>query len=310
MALVNLYSDTQTQPTAAMRAAIAAAEVGDEQRGADPTTRALEERVAALLGHEAAVFLPSGTMCNEIAIRLHIRPGGERMFIGRDTHPLIAEAGGPAQLSGAVITEVDGDSGMFTAQALQRRRSTAAGPAGATAPRQRLVCVEQTTNMGGGRVWPLEQVRAVLDVARRDGPRDPPRRRAADERGGGQRRRCRRLGRRLRQRMARLHQGPRRPGRRVPGRLGGLHRGGVALEADDGRRHAPVGHHRRGRPLRARPPRRAPGRRPRARPPPGRGPRRAARRRARPRHRADQHRHLRGARRGRLHRGARGRRTS
>ena len=131
MALVNLYSDTQTRPTAAMRAAIAAAEVGDEQRFEDPTTRALEERVAALLGHEAALFLPSGTMCNEIAIRLHIRPGGERMFIGRATHPLIAEAGGPAQLSGAVITEVDGDSGMFTAEG-STRRSTAAGPAGAT----------------------------------------------------------------------------------------------------------------------------------------------------------------------------------
>ena len=82
MAFVNLYSDTQTRPTAGMRAAIAAAEVGDEQRFADPTTRALEARVAELLGHEAAVFLPSGTMCNEIAIRLHIRPGGERMFIG------------------------------------------------------------------------------------------------------------------------------------------------------------------------------------------------------------------------------------
>ena len=132
MAFVNLYSDTQTRPTAAMRAAIAAAEVGDEQRAADPTTRALEERVAALLGHEAAVFLPSGTMCNEIAIRLHIRPGGERMFIGRDTHTLIAEAGGPAQLSGAVITEVDGDSGMFTAGRARAGDPRLAGPAGAT----------------------------------------------------------------------------------------------------------------------------------------------------------------------------------
>ena len=168
MALVNLYSDTQTRPTAAMRAAIAEAEVGDEQRGADPTTRALEERVAALLGHEAAVFLPSGTMCNEIAIRLHIRPGGERMFIGRDTHTLIAEAGGPAQLSGAVITEVDGDSGMFTPQALEHADPWL-GPGGRYGPRERLVSVEQTTNMGGGRVWPLEQVRGVLDVARASG---------------------------------------------------------------------------------------------------------------------------------------------
>jgi threonine aldolase len=166
MTLVNLYSDTQTQPTPAMRAAIAAAEVGDEQLKQDPTTTALEERVAELLGHEAAVFLPSGTMCNEIAIRLHVRPGGERLFLGHDTHPLIAEAGGPAQLAGAVITEVDGEAGMFTAQALEAA-VLGSGPGGRYGPRPRLVCVEQTTNMGGGRVWPLEQMREALDVAAR-----------------------------------------------------------------------------------------------------------------------------------------------
>ena len=165
MPRVNLYSDTQTRPTAGMRAAIAAAEVGDEQRREDPTTRALEERVAALFGHEAAVFLPSGTMCNEIAIRVHIRPGGEQMFIGRATHPLIAEAGGPAQLSGAVITEVDGEAGMFSPQTLADAMDGGA-PGGRYAPRARLVCVEQTTNMGGGRVWDLDEVRGVLDVAR------------------------------------------------------------------------------------------------------------------------------------------------
>jgi threonine aldolase len=168
MTLVNLYSDTQTQPTAAMRAAIAAAEVGDEQLKQDPTTTALEERVAALLGHEAAVFLPSGTMCNEIAIRLHVRPGGEQLFLGRETHPLIAEAGGPAQLSGAVITEVDGEAGMFTPAALDAAIS-GSGPGGRYGARPRLVCVEQTTNMGGGRIWSLEQVRAVLDVAAEHG---------------------------------------------------------------------------------------------------------------------------------------------
>jgi threonine aldolase len=168
MPLVNLYSDTQTQPTAAMRAAIAAAEVGDEQLKQDPTTTALEERVAELLGHEAAVFLPSGTMCNEIAIRLHVRPGGEQLFLGRETHPLIAEAGGPAQLSGAVITEVDGASGMFTATALDAA-ITGPGPGGRYGARPRLVCVEQPTNMGGGRVWPLEQMREVLGVAERHG---------------------------------------------------------------------------------------------------------------------------------------------
>jgi len=164
MAPVNLYSDTQTRPTPAMREAIAAAEVGDEQLRQDPTTVALEERVAELLGHEAAVFLPSGTMCNEIAIRLHIRPGGEQMFLGRDTHPLIAEAGGPAQLAGAVITEVDGKAGMFTPDALDAAVA-GSGPGGRYGPRPRLVCVEQTTNMGGGRVWPLEHVQGVLGVA-------------------------------------------------------------------------------------------------------------------------------------------------
>jgi threonine aldolase len=168
MAVVNLYSDTQTRPTQAMRAAIAAAEVGDEQLRQDPTTTALEERVAALLGHEAAVFLPSGTMCNEIAIRLHIRPGGEQLLLGRDTHPLIAEAGGPAQLSGAVITEVEGEAGMFTPEALDAA-VRGSGPGGRYSARPRLVCVEQTTNMGGGRVWPLEHVHGVLEVAREHG---------------------------------------------------------------------------------------------------------------------------------------------
>ena len=168
MARVNLYSDTQTRPTQAMRAAIAAAEVGDEQLRQDPTTTALEERVARLLGHEAAVFLPSGTMCNEIAIRLHIRPGGEQLLIGRETHPLIAEAGGPAQLSGAVITELDGEAGMFTPDALDAAVRAARG-GGRYSARPRLVCVEQTTNMGGGRVWPLERVQGVLEVAREHG---------------------------------------------------------------------------------------------------------------------------------------------
>jgi threonine aldolase len=107
-------------------------------------------------------------MCNEIAIRLHIRPGGEQLLLGRETHPLIAEAGGPAQLAGAVITEIDGDAGMFTPEALDTV-VRGAGPGGRYAPRPRLVCVEQTTNMGGGRVWPLERVRGVLDVARSHG---------------------------------------------------------------------------------------------------------------------------------------------
>ncbi len=91
--MINLYSDTQTQPTDAMRQAIASADVADEQRGRDPTTQQLEERVAELLGHEAAVFMPSGTMCNQIAFRLHARPGGDEMLLERTAHPIIAEAG-------------------------------------------------------------------------------------------------------------------------------------------------------------------------------------------------------------------------
>jgi threonine aldolase len=168
--MVNLFSDTQTRPTPEMREAIARAEVGDEQRRADPTVIALEERVAALLGHDAALFLPSGTMCNEIAIRLHIRPGGDEILLGRDTHPLRFEGGAPAAVSGAVMTIVEGHAGMFEPEALDN--AIRAHPSGDRySPRPRLVCVEQPTNMGGGRVWPLEQVRAVLEVARHHGLR-------------------------------------------------------------------------------------------------------------------------------------------
>jgi threonine aldolase len=170
VALVNLFSDTQTRPTAEMRAAMAAAEVGDEQRRDDPTVLALEERVAALLGHAAAVFLPSGTMCNEIAIRVHVRAGGDEVLLGRDAHPLQFEAGGPAALSGAVLTPIAGEGGMFTAAALEA--AVESHPTGNRySPRPRLVSVEQPTNIGGGRVWPLEDVLAVLEVARGHGLR-------------------------------------------------------------------------------------------------------------------------------------------
>jgi threonine aldolase len=162
---VDLYSDTQTRPSEGMRAAMAAAEVGDEQKREDPTTNALQERVAALLGQEAGLFLPSGTMCNEIAIRLHVRPGGDEILIGRDAHPLEAEAGGPAVLSGAVITQLEGDDGTFTPETLEA--AIRAHPVGSRyVPRPRLACVEQTANLRGGTVWPLERLRGVLDVAR------------------------------------------------------------------------------------------------------------------------------------------------
>jgi threonine aldolase len=163
---VNLYSDTQTRPTEGMRRAISEAEVGDEQRFLDPTVNALQDRVAELLGHEAALFLPSGTMCNAIAFRLHIRPGGDEVLLDRTAHPRVAEAGGPGSISGAQLTLLDGDGGIFSPQHLRDHIHPARDRYG---PRTRLVSVEQPTNMGGGRVWPLEIVRGVLDVAREHG---------------------------------------------------------------------------------------------------------------------------------------------
>ncbi len=147
---------------------MARAEVGDEQRGLDPTTRLLEERVAELLGQEAALFVPSGTMCNQIALRLHIRPGGDELILDRTAHPVNFEAGGPAQQAGAMIRTLEGDGGMFTAEQFE-----AAIRVDGTRhmPRSRLVSVEQTTNLGGGRVWPMPAIEGVLEVARRHGLR-------------------------------------------------------------------------------------------------------------------------------------------
>ncbi len=164
---VNLYSDTQTRPSEGMRAAIASAEVADEQRKLDPTVNALQDRVAELLGHEAALFLPTGTMCNEIAFRLHIRAAGDEILCDRLAHPIIAEAGGPAALAGAMLNPIDGDGGVFTAEQLE----SALRPDSRYMPRSRLVSVEQTTNISGGRVWPLETMQGVLDKAREHGLR-------------------------------------------------------------------------------------------------------------------------------------------
>jgi len=151
-----------------MRRAMAEAEVGDEQRLADPNVNALQERVAELLGHEAGLFLPSGTMCNLIGFRLHLRAGGDEAILDRSSHPVNFEAGSPAVFSGAMLAKLEGDGGIFTAEQLE----AAIRPAGDRyAPRTRLVSVEQTTNVGGGRVWPLAAVHGVLEVARRRGLR-------------------------------------------------------------------------------------------------------------------------------------------
>ena len=145
-----------------MRKAMAEAEVGDEQRFEDPQVTELCSRVASLLGMEAAVFLPSGTMCNEIAFRLHIRPGGDEAILHRTAHPIIAEAGGPAAFAGAMMQPLDTPKGMFSGEDV---RGALRHP-DRYSPRSRLVSVEQSTNMAGGRVWPLSLLRSVVDMAK------------------------------------------------------------------------------------------------------------------------------------------------
>ncbi|MBA2793529.1 MAG: low specificity L-threonine aldolase, partial [Thermoleophilaceae bacterium] len=153
---VNLISDTQTQPTEGMRNAMASAEVGDEQKFADPTTISLQERVAEMLGQEAGLFLPSGTMCNLIAFRLHLRPGGDEVILAANSHPVGFEAGSPAAVNGAMTRQIDAPTGIFSATEVG---AAVRAPTNRYAPRSRLVSVEQTTNMGGGRVWSLDAIR-------------------------------------------------------------------------------------------------------------------------------------------------------
>ena len=163
---VDLQSDTVTKPTLEMRRFMCDAEVGDEQKGEDPTVNALQEMVAELLGKEAALFLPSGTMCNEIAMRVHCRPG-EEMLAHRTAHPIHFESGGPAALAGVNVSPLDGARGQFDAQAVRE----AIRPENRYMPRSRLLWVEQTSNLGGGSVWPLAVITAVTEVARGRGLR-------------------------------------------------------------------------------------------------------------------------------------------
>jgi len=161
---VDLYSDTVTKPTLEMRRFMCEAEVGDEQKHEDPTVNLLQEMVAELLGKEAALFLPSGTMCNEIALRVHCRPG-EEMLAHKSAHPIHFEAGGPAALAGVNVQSLDGPRGQYDVAALE----AAIRPDSRHMPRSRLVWIEQTSNLGGGSIWPLETVRAVAGVARARG---------------------------------------------------------------------------------------------------------------------------------------------
>ena len=161
---IDLFSDTVTKPTPEMRRFMCDAEVGDEQKGEDPTVNRLQEMVADLLGKEAALYLPSGTMCNEIAFAVHCRPGDE-IILDKTAHPLHYEAGGPAALSGAQLRPVDGERGIFTAGDV----AAAIRPASRHFPRSRVVSVEQTTNLGGGACWPLATLQPVCEIAHQHG---------------------------------------------------------------------------------------------------------------------------------------------
>jgi threonine aldolase len=157
---INLFSDTQTRPTPGMKAAMLAAELGDEQHGDDPTVHALCDRMAALLGHAAAMFLPSGTMCNQIAVLTHTSPGDE-VLAHASAHLITSEGGGAAALSSVSLLGLPGADGLFDAGAV----AAALRPRSRYAPPQTLLAVEQTANLGGGTVWPTAQLAAVAAAA-------------------------------------------------------------------------------------------------------------------------------------------------
>ena len=157
---IDLYSDTITKPTEEMRKYMAEAEVGDEQQKEDPSVNRLVEMVCDLLGKEDAVYLPSGTMCNQIAFRVHCRPGDE-IIMDDTAHTRHYETGGPAALTGAMTYPLAGKRGVFTAEQLE----AAVRPASNHLPRSRVVLVEQTSNLGGGTIWPLDGIQSVCAVA-------------------------------------------------------------------------------------------------------------------------------------------------
>ena len=160
---IDLYSDTSTRPTPGMRKAMAEAEVGNEQAKEDPTTNRLIERVAELLGKEDAVFLPSGSMCNAVAYRVHCQQGDE-VICDKTAHVIHYEVGGPAALSGVMMRPMEGVDGVFTAaQAEEAVRN----PKINHHPRTRLISIEQTSMGGGGTIWPQATIRALGDLAKK-----------------------------------------------------------------------------------------------------------------------------------------------
>ena len=161
---IDLFSDTITKPTQGMRKFMAEAEVGDEQQKEDPSVNKLVEMVCDLLGKEDAIYLPSGTMCNQIAFRVHCRPGDE-IIMDETAHTRHYETGGPAALTGAMTYPLAGIRGVFRAAQLE----AAVRPASNHLPRSKVVLVEQTSNLGGGSIWPLEGIQSVCAAAHKHG---------------------------------------------------------------------------------------------------------------------------------------------
>lgn len=164
MNLIDLRSDTVTKPTPGMIAAMAAAEVGDDVYGEDPTVNRLEARVAELLGKEAAIFVPSGSMSNQVAVKTHTQPGDE-LICEEFCHIYNWEAGGPAFLSGVTSRTVRAEYGIIELDQLRDKIR----PLNDHMVRTRLVCLENTHNRGGGRIFPIEQVREISRWARSNG---------------------------------------------------------------------------------------------------------------------------------------------
>ncbi|MES2616092.1 MAG: GntG family PLP-dependent aldolase [Bdellovibrionota bacterium] len=159
---IDFYSDTMTKPTVEMKNAMLNAEVGDEQKGEDPTTLALEEMVAQMFGFETALFLPSSTMCNQIALKLHTEPGDE-LLAADNCHLFFAEAGGPAVHSALMAKPIFTTNGIFSGEDVLKTYRKIRGP---HYPVSKLVSIENTTNMGGGVAWELESIREVLNVSK------------------------------------------------------------------------------------------------------------------------------------------------
>jgi threonine aldolase len=165
--MIDLRSDTKTKPTPGMRAAIAAAEVGDEQRREDPTVNRLEAMTAELLGQPEAVYVPTATMANEIALRVLGEPGDE-VVAEQNSHIFISELGGPAVFAGLMTRQLPCIAGRFTPEQL---RETMRQGDNTHTPATKIVSVENTHNASGGRVWPLDEIEAIAATARELGLR-------------------------------------------------------------------------------------------------------------------------------------------